>query len=269
LTPLKAQSNEESLRAYYSTLFRAWGRQHWWPARTRFEVIVGAYLTQNTAWTNVEGALRHLCAAKALSMRGIRSIPLPQLESLIRSAGYFRQKARRLKIFVDFVDQRYGGSLHRMFAQPTDRLRRELLALDGVGPETADSILLYAGQHPVFVVDAYTRRILDRHGIAAANAKYEELRALFEQALRGVPRTRKTLRTENKELETGFRNVRLAFPHESCQALPDRSGVQRPAWINCRRGQALLSEVEAPLRAVPAAEIPATSKLSQAGGGAV
>jgi endonuclease III related protein len=204
LTTLKAQSNEESLRAYYSTLFRAWGRQHWWPARTRFEVIVGAYLTQNTAWTNVERALRRLRSAKALSMRGIRSTPRPQLESLIRSAGYFRQKARRLKIFVDFVDQRYGGSLHRMFVQPTCRLRQELLALDGVGPETADSILLYAGQHPVFVVDAYTRRILDRHGIAAANTEYEELRALFEQALRGV----KTLRTENKELETGFRNVR-------------------------------------------------------------
>ena len=201
---MTTQSKEESLRAYYSTLFRIWGRQHWWPARTRFEVIVGAYLTQNTAWTNVEGALRRLRAARALSLKGIRETPLPQLESLVRSAGYFRQKARRLKIFVDFVDQRYGGSLDRMLAQPTERLRQELLALNGVGPETADSILLYAGQHPVFVVDAYTRRILDRHGIAAANTKYEELRTLFEQALHGVPQTPRRLRTENQELESGF-----------------------------------------------------------------
>ena len=183
LKPLKPLSREEHLRAYYRTLFRAWGQQHWWPARTRFEVIVGAYLTQNTAWTNAERALRRLRAAGLLNLKGIRSAPLPQLESMIRSAGYFRQKARRLKNFVAFLDQCHGGSLNRMFAQPTDKLREELLALKGVGPETADSILLYAGQHPVFVVDAYTRRILDRHRILAANAPYGEIRQLFERAL--------------------------------------------------------------------------------------
>ena len=177
---------QEQLRAYYRTLHGAWGRQHWWPARTRFEVIVGAYLTQNTSWTNVEIALRRLRAARVLTFAGIRNAPLSELEVLIRSSGYFRQKAARLKIFVAFVDARYGGSLTRMFSQPTEKLRQELLELNGVGPETADSILLYAGQHPVFVVDTYTRRILDRHRIAFADAPYEEIRFLFEHSLEAL-----------------------------------------------------------------------------------
>ena len=147
----------------YRKLSRAWGRQHWWPAETPFEVIVGAILTQNTSWTNVERALASLRAARRLSVAGIREAPLPKLEELIRSSGYFRQKARRLKNFVAFLDARYGGSLERMFATPTKQLRAELLELNGIGPETADSILLYAGNHAIFVVDAYTRRILERH----------------------------------------------------------------------------------------------------------
>lgn len=179
-------AREQRLRAYYKTLFQVWGRQHWWPARTRFEVIVGAYLTQNTAWTSAERALRSLRTAKVLTVQSISSTPLRRLGSLIRSAGYFRQKARSLKTFVAYLNERYGGSLTRMFNQPTAKLREELLALNGVGPETADSILLYAGQHPVFVVDAYTRRILDRHNILPANAPYEEIRELFERALAEV-----------------------------------------------------------------------------------
>ena len=131
--------------------------------RRRFEVIVGAILTQNTSWTNVERALASLRAAGKLSVAGIRQVPLPKLEQLIRSSGYFRQKAQRLKNFVAFLDARYDGSLQRMFATPTEQLRDELLALNGIGPETADSILLYAGNHSIFVVDAYTRRILERH----------------------------------------------------------------------------------------------------------
>jgi len=171
------------LREFHRTLYRAWGCQHWWPAASRFEVIVGAFLTQNTNWTNVERALKQLRAAKVLSLDEIRKVPLSRLESLIRSSGYFRQKAGRLKTFVVFVDQCYGGSLTRMFSQPTEKLREQLLSLNGVGPETADSILLYAGQHPVFVVDAYTRRILGRHGISPPNAPYEEIRQLCENAL--------------------------------------------------------------------------------------
>jgi endonuclease III related protein len=180
-------SAEENVAAIYSTLARAWGRQHWWPAQSRFEVIVGAYLTQNTSWRNVEIAMRNLRAARVLSVEGIRNISLSRLEQLIRSSGYFRQKARKLKTFVKFVDQKYGGSLTKMFAQPTAELREQLLALNGVGPETADSILLYAGQHPVFVVDAYTRRLAVRHGILNEKASYEEFRDLFERALTDAP----------------------------------------------------------------------------------
>ena len=177
---------EEQIRAYYYTLFQAWGPQHWWPARTRFEVIVGAYLTQNTSWTNVERALRRLRSAGLLNLRAMREVSLAKLESQIRSAGYFKQKAQRLKTFVAFLDDHYGGSLTRMFAQPTAKLRQELLALNGVGPETADSILLYAGQHPIFVVDAYTRRLLARHDILPENAPYEVIRKLCERALARV-----------------------------------------------------------------------------------
>ena len=177
-------SAEENIAALYSTMARTWGRQHWWPAKSRFEVIVGAYLIQNTSWRNVEIALRNLREAKVLSVEGIRNISVKRLQRLIRSSGYFRQKARKLKIFVKFLDQKYGGSLSRMFAQPTAELREQLLSLNGVGPETADSILLYAGQHPVFVVDAYTRRLAVRHGILNENASYEEVRSLFARALR-------------------------------------------------------------------------------------
>ena len=178
----RARSQNE-IRRYYRALLRLWGAQHWWPAETPFEVIVGAYLTQNTAWTNVERALTNLRNAQVLSVEGIRRTTVARIERLIRPSGYFRQKAQRLKTFVAFLDHEYGGSLDKLFAQPTERLREELLRLNGVGPETADSILLYAGNHPVFVVDAYTRRVLDRHNILPANAKYEEIRELFQSAL--------------------------------------------------------------------------------------
>jgi endonuclease III related protein len=180
---LALRNKEDEIRAYYQALFNAWGRQHWWPGHTPFEVIVGAYLTQNTAWTNVEKALANLRTARKLSVAGIRNLRLRELEKLIRPSGYFRQKAKRLKIFVAFLDRRYDGSLAKMFSQPTNMLREQLLELNGVGPETADSILLYAGNHPVFVVDAYTRRMLSRHGILPEDADYEEIRRLFEQAL--------------------------------------------------------------------------------------
>jgi endonuclease III related protein len=176
-------NRDDEIRTYYATLYSVWGAQHWWPAETQFEIIVGAYLTQNTAWTNVERALGNLRAAGALSLDGIRCISLRRLERLIRPSGYFRQKALRLKTFVAFLDKNYDGSLEKMFAQPTEQLRSELLSLNGVGAETADSILLYAGNHPVFVVDAYTRRILDRHGIVREKASYEDIRQLFQRAL--------------------------------------------------------------------------------------
>jgi endonuclease III related protein len=210
-------SKAEQIRAFYRTLFRAWGRQHWWPAQSRFEVIVGAFLTQNTAWTNVEKAMAQLRRERALSLAGIRNTPIAKLEQLIRSAGYFRQKAQRLKNFVQYLDSRYGGSLDRMFARPTAELREELLALNGIGPETADSILLYAGNHPVFVVDAYTRRILERHRFLPLNASYEDVRKLFEEALGEAEFVGEC------QLETA---VQIAGPRGSCHS-PSRISTAR------------------------------------------
>jgi len=182
MTTQPAAQRERSIRDYFQKLIEHWGPQDWWPAHTRFEVILGAYLTQNTAWTNVERALRNLRLEGLLNLQGVRGASLPELERLVRPAGYFRQKAQRLKNFVRYLDERHEGSLTRMFSRPTRELREQLLELNGVGPETADSILLYAGGHPVFVVDAYTRRIFERHGVLTGEEKYEEVRELFERA---------------------------------------------------------------------------------------
>lgn len=181
-----SRSAHAEIRAYYKSLLSRYGPQNWWPAQSRFEVIVGAYLTQNTNWSNVEKALANLRRSRALSLKAMREMPLSRLEKLARPSGFFRQKARKLKAFIAFLDQKYSGSLTRMFAQPTEKLRAELLALNGVGPETADSILLYAGNHPVFVVDAYTRRVLERHGVITDKAGYEAIRALVEAAVSGA-----------------------------------------------------------------------------------
>ncbi|MBI1749096.1 MAG: endonuclease III domain-containing protein [Acidobacteria bacterium] len=171
------------LAEYYHALYLSLGPQSWWPARTPFEVIVGAILTQNTAWTNVEKAVANLRRERLLTPKALGRVSQAKLARLIRSSGYFRQKAKKLKAFVKFLRSEYGGSLGKMFRTPTPELREKLLAVHGIGPETADSILLYAGQHPVFVVDAYTKRILLRHGLVSAKAGYEELRALFEKTL--------------------------------------------------------------------------------------
>ncbi len=170
---------------YYNALHAALGPQHWWPAETPFEVIVGAILTQSTAWTNVERAIANLKRARMLTPRALERVPLGKLARLVRPSGYFQQKAKKLKAFMRFLRREFGGSLERMFRTPTAKLREKLLGVHGIGPETADSILLYAGGHGVFVVDAYTRRVLARHGWIDEKTKYEEIRALFE---RHVPR---------------------------------------------------------------------------------
>jgi len=172
-----------ALPVYFDTLFAAYGPQGWWPGRSRFETIAGAILTQNTAWANVELALRNLRSAKLLSAAAIREVEQPALEKLLRPAGYFRQKARTLKGFAEFLHHDFAGSLAKMFRTPSEELRPRLLALRGIGPETADCILLYAGKQPVFVVDAYTRRMLERHGLAAVGTDYEEIRRLFQSSL--------------------------------------------------------------------------------------
>jgi endonuclease-3 related protein len=185
--PQRAASPEAAhvpeLGLYYDALFRADGPQHWWPGRTRMEVIAGAILTQNTSWSNVERAIRELRRENLLSATAIARVPLTRLARLIRSSGYFRQKARKLKAFVHFLRQHYHGSLDKMFRTPTLELREQLLGVHGIGPETADSILLYAGGHPVFVVDAYTRRIVERHKLGHKKQSYEAVQKMFEQNL--------------------------------------------------------------------------------------
>ena len=178
------------LEDYYAALLEHFGPQRWWPARSRFEVIAGAILTQNTAWTNVEKALGELRRRGWLTPAGMRAAPRAELEQAIRSSGYWRQKAARLAAFLEYLDRRHGGSLRRMFRQEPRRLREELLALHGIGPETADSILLYAGGLPFFVIDAYTRRIAARHRLPGYDGAerqrppaYEALQAAFEAAL--------------------------------------------------------------------------------------
>jgi endonuclease-3 related protein len=173
---------------YYSAMSEALGPMRWWPAQTPFEVIIGAILTQNTSWTNVERAIANLRGARMLTPSAIAAARTSRLASLVRPSGYFRQKAIKLKAFVRFLRSEYQGSLKRMFATPTGELREMLLSVHGIGPETADSILLYSGNHPVFVVDAYTHRIFERHGVTQGRPDYEAVRALFETALPHDPR---------------------------------------------------------------------------------
>ncbi|MBI3665266.1 MAG: endonuclease III domain-containing protein [Acidobacteria bacterium] len=167
------------LRNFYRALLQHFGPQRWWPAQTPFEVIVGAILTQSTAWNNVEKAITNLKNAGALTLRAMDALEEAELAELVRPSGYYRQKAKKLKAFLRYLRVRHGGSLRRMFAVETGQLRRELLSIHGVGPETADSILLYAGGHPVFVVDAYTRRILQRHALIPPSASYLDIQRLL------------------------------------------------------------------------------------------
>jgi endonuclease III related protein len=171
------------LLRYYEAMSGALGPMRWWPAQTPFEVIVGAILTQSTAWGNVERAIANLRSARLLTPSAMLRVRTSRLAALVRPSGYFRQKAKKLKAFVRFLQTGYGGSLKRMFLTPTSELREKLLSIHGIGPETADSILLYAGNHPVFVVDAYTHRIFGRHGITDGNPDYEKVRALIETSL--------------------------------------------------------------------------------------
>ncbi len=181
------------LPAVYRDLRRAFGHQHWWPGRTPFEIMVGAILTQNTAWTNVEKAIRNLRKAGVLNARAMVLLSRQRLAALIRPSGYFNVKSARLQHFARYLRARYGGSIARMKRQKAGALRDELLRVNGIGPETADSILLYALEKPVFVIDAYTKRVFSRHGLEAlplpisksglASADYHLWQAAFTRNL--------------------------------------------------------------------------------------
>lgn len=163
----------------YDRLYSAFGPQNWWPAQSPFEVIVGAVLTQNTAWTNVEKAIARLQENELLNIEAMMRVSEAKLADLIRSSGYYRLKAQRLKAVLRFVFQYYGGDLDQMFKTEGSKLRKALLTVKGLGPETVDSILLYAGAIPFFVVDAYTRRIFSRHEIIDEQQSYQEIQNYF------------------------------------------------------------------------------------------
>lgn len=173
--------SQEQLLQVFELLLDNYGRQEWWPGETPFEVMVGAILTQNTAWVNVELAITNLKQAGLLSLDSIVQVNQERLAELIRPSGYFNVKSVRLKNYCRFLHQ--SGGETELGKQPIGQLRQALLAVNGVGPETADSILLYAFKRPVFVIDAYTRRIFSRLGIAAGDEPYEELRRGFEAVL--------------------------------------------------------------------------------------
>jgi len=172
-----------TFRTVHDTLYAAFGSQHWWPAQTPFEVAVGAVLTQNTAWTNVERAIANLHRAQLLSTEAMLAVPEAELAEHIRPAGYFNVKARRLKALCQFLREAADGRLEDLAGEATADLRRRLLGVNGVGEETADSILLYALHHPVFVVDAYTRRIFERLELLESGLSYTGIQARFEAAL--------------------------------------------------------------------------------------
>ncbi len=171
------------LAGVYAALRKVFGHQNWWPGETPFEVMVGAILTQNTAWTHVEKAILNLRKAKMLSFAALRSISQKELAQLIRPAGYFNVKADRLRCFMEFLDRECCGDLTLLKRAGMPVLRKKLLAVKGIGPETADSILLYALRKRSFVIDTYTRRIFSRHGLAPEQASYETWREIFTQAL--------------------------------------------------------------------------------------
>ena len=171
----------------FAALGRRFGPQLWWPGRTPFEIAVGAILTQHTAWTSVERALAVLRRRRLLAPPRLHAVPLRALERLIRPAGTYRLKARRLRAFVRFILERFDGRMERLRREPVDALRRSLLTVSGLGPETADAILLYAAGRPVFVVDAYTRRVFARHRLIPPAASYEAVRAFVEAYLPSDP----------------------------------------------------------------------------------
>ncbi|MDP2652988.1 MAG: endonuclease III domain-containing protein [Candidatus Omnitrophota bacterium] len=176
-------SRRNILLRIYRSLSKAFGPQHWWPGETPFEVIVGAILTQNTNWRNVEKAIANLKEARLMSPAGLRSVSSARLSRLIRPSGYFNIKAGRLKNFIRLLFSEYDGRLDEMGREPLDALRKKLLEVKGIGPETADSILLYAFGKPVFVVDAYTKRVFFRHRIIGAGTEYHGVQKIFREGL--------------------------------------------------------------------------------------
>lgn len=179
----RRQTHKKILLDIYEALFQKFGPQHWWPGDSPFEIAVGAILTQNTNWGNVEKAILNLKREKCLHAKTLHEMAHEKLASFIKPAGYFNVKAKRLRNFLSFLLSRYKGSMKRMDAADTALLRESLLNVNGIGPETADSILLYALGRPIFVIDAYTKRVLNRHGIVSHDVTYHHMQELFHNNL--------------------------------------------------------------------------------------
>ncbi|MFA5309294.1 MAG: endonuclease [Dehalococcoidales bacterium] len=178
-----SESRPNILREIYRRLYARYGPQHWWPAQTPFEVMAGAVLTQSAAWSNVEKAIKNLEGAGKLAAAALRQIPEKELAGLIYSCGYYNTKARKLKALAGWLGEQCGDDLDRLFTEDTASLRHKLLGVYGVGEETSDAILLYAGNKPVFVIDAYTRRIVERLGLAPERRSYADYQSLFMSRL--------------------------------------------------------------------------------------
>ncbi len=203
----------ERLVQIYEKLYASFGPQHWWPGETPFEVAVGAILTQNTNWGNVEKAIENLKKNRLLRPSALHALSHARLAELIRPAGYFNIKAKRLKNFVAFLMHEYHGSMHRMKKEDVGSARKKLLSVNGIGPETADSIILYALEKPVFVVDAYTKRVLSRHTILDHDASYDAFQKLFHAKLR-----------ENVSLFNEYHALIVRLAKENCRTKPVCTG---------------------------------------------
>mgnify|MGYP000901118049 FL=1 len=212
-------ATKKTLMEGFERMHARFGPRHWWPGETPFEVMVGAILTQNTNWKNVERAIANLKSERLLDPGRLLDLHPATLAKLIRPAGYYRVKAGRLRHFIAYFVEAYGGKVKRMAAEPTGKLREELLAVKGIGPETADSILLYALEKPAFVIDAYTRRILSRHALCAEDETYDDLQAIFTDRL-----------PAEVELYNEYHALVVETAKEYCRTSPRCDGCPLNGW---------------------------------------
>jgi len=203
----------EKLALMYKKLYASFGPQHWWPGETPFEIAVGAILTQNTNWGNVEKAIVNLKDADVLKPAALHDMSHERLAALIRPAGYFNIKTKRLKNFIGLLINEYHGSMSGMKQEDFNSVRKSLLSVNGIGPETADSIILYALEKPVFVIDAYTKRVLSRHNILDHDASYEEFQSLFQSKLK-----------EDISLFSEYHALFVRLAKENCRTKPVCTG---------------------------------------------
>jgi endonuclease-3 related protein len=212
-------STGKRLLEMFNLMLKDFGPQHWWPGETKLEIMVGAILTQNTNWNNVEKAIKNLKANKLLSIDALHFISASSLAENIRPAGYYNIKAARLKNLINFIMENFNGDIPLFLGRGTDELRRDLISINGIGPETADSILLYAANQPVFVVDTYTHRILNRHGLVDDHTTYFDLQELFTDRL-----------PEDTELFKEFHALIVRTGKEHCHRKPRCDACPLERW---------------------------------------